>query len=113
MEVELRQVTKVFGDTVALADVSFTVPAGQFVTPKFANHYPLEKLLTSVPLESKLPLVQSLNEKCFARSGLVAKVNAVFHDEQKRVMVVTSDGVKAEDLKASTDSEWARPCANR
>ena len=32
MEVELRQVTKRFGDTVALADVSFTVPAGQFVT---------------------------------------------------------------------------------
>jgi putative spermidine/putrescine transport system ATP-binding protein len=32
VEVELRQVTKRFGDTVALADVSFTVPAGQFVT---------------------------------------------------------------------------------
>ncbi|MBN1510184.1 MAG: TldD/PmbA family protein [Sedimentisphaerales bacterium] len=81
-----------------IADASAHEPAGEFVTPRFTNHYPLERLLTSVPLESKLPLVQSLNEKCFARSSLVVKVNAVFHDEQKRVMVVSSDGVKAEDL---------------
>jgi len=81
-----------------IADASPNKPTGEFVTPKLANHYPLERLLTSVPLESKLPLVQSLNEKCFARSPWIAKVNAIFHDEQKRVMIVTSDGVKAEDL---------------
>jgi len=81
-----------------IADASPNKPAGEFVTPKLANHYPLERLLTSVPLESKLPLVQSLNEKCFARSPLVAKVNAIFHDEQKRVMIVTSDGIRVEDL---------------
>ena len=32
MEVELRGVTKRFGETVALSEVSFTVPAGKFVT---------------------------------------------------------------------------------
>ncbi len=73
-------------------------PAGQFAAPTFRNHYPLDKLLTSVPLESKLPLVQAVNDKCFALSPLVVKVNAAFHDEQKRIMIVTSDGVKAEDL---------------
>ncbi|MCU0914357.1 MAG: TldD/PmbA family protein, partial [Planctomycetes bacterium] len=36
--------------------------------------------------------------KCFALSPLVVKVSAGFHDEQKRVLLVTSDGVKAEDL---------------
>ncbi len=55
--------------------------------------------MTDVPLTAKLPLVQGINEKCFALSPLVVKVNATFHDQQKRIMVVTSDGVKAEDLQ--------------
>lgn len=81
-----------------IADAKPNKPAGKFVPAKFTNHYPLEKLLTSVPLESKLPLVQAVNDKCFALSPLVVKVNAGFHDEQKRVLTVTSDGTKAEDL---------------
>jgi len=76
-----------------------TEPAKQFTWLKTANHYPLKKLLTDVPLTAKLPLVQGVNEKCFALSPLVVKVNATFHDQQKRIMVVTSDGVKAEDLQ--------------
>jgi TldD protein len=59
----------------------------------------MNTLFSSVPLESKLPLVQSTNDKCFALSPSVAKVNVVFHDQQKRIMVVTSDGAKAEDLQ--------------
>ncbi|MBN1505150.1 MAG: twin-arginine translocation signal domain-containing protein, partial [Candidatus Eisenbacteria bacterium] len=74
-------------------------PAGRFTALKTENYYPLKTLLTSVPLESKLPVVQAVNDKCFSLSPLVVKVNAQFHDEQKRVLVVTSDGVKAEDLR--------------
>jgi TldD protein len=81
-----------------IADASPNKPTGEFVSPKIGNHYPLERLLTSVPLASKLPLVQSTNDKCFALSPLVVKVHAGFHDEQKRVMVVTSDGIRVEDL---------------
>jgi len=81
-----------------IADASPSKPAGKFVKPRFKNHYPLEKLLSSVPFESKLLIVQSANDKCFALSPLIVKVNAGFHDKQKRVMVVTSDGVKSEDL---------------
>lgn len=81
-----------------IADASPNEPAGEFIRPQFKNHYPLKKLLTSVPFESRLPLVQSTNDKCFALSPMIVKVNAGFHDEQKRIMVVTSDGVKTEDL---------------
>jgi len=73
-------------------------PTGKFVPLKMKNYYPLEKLLTAVPLESKLPLVQSANDKCFELSSLIVKVNASFHDQQKRILIVTSDGTKAEDL---------------
>jgi TldD protein len=74
-------------------------PAGKFAWLDAKNYYPLEKLLTSIALESKLPLVQKVNEKCFSLSPLVVKVNAQFHDQQKRIMVVTSEGGKAEDLQ--------------
>ena len=81
-----------------IADASPKKPAGRFVPMKTENYYPLEKLLTSIPLDTKLPIVQSVNDKCFDLSPLVAKVSAAFHDQQKRILVVTSNGTKAEDL---------------
>ena len=77
-------------------------PVGKFVPLKMKNYYPLKTLLTSVPLKSKLPLVQSTNDKCFALSPLIVKVRAGFYDQQKRILVVTSDGTKAEDLQPRT-----------
>ena len=73
-------------------------PANKFIRQEIKNYYPLKKLLTSVPLESKLPLVQAANDRCFALSPHIIKVSAGFHDRQKRILVVTSDGVKTEDL---------------
>jgi TldD protein len=78
------------GKTAAVASLSWMKPP---------DYYPLKKLLTDVPLAAKLPLVQGVNDRCFALSPLVIKVNASFHDQQKRIMVVTSDGTKAEDLQ--------------
>jgi TldD protein len=82
-----------------IAGGSAAKPAGKFTWLKTKNYYPLKTLLTSVPLETKLPLVQSVNDKCFSLSPLIVKVNAQLHDQQKRILVVTSDGVKAEDLQ--------------
>lgn len=73
-------------------------PAGKFTSLKLKNYYPLKNLLSTVSLETKLPLVQAVNDKCFALSPLISKVSAGFHDQQKRMLVVTSDGTKAEDL---------------
>jgi TldD protein len=82
-----------------IADASGTEPAGQFTALKTKNYYPVKTLFSSVPLETKLPLVQSVNDRSFSRSPLVAKVSVIFHDQQKRILVVTSEGVKAEDLQ--------------
>jgi len=76
--------------------------ASRFIRLKTENYYPLKTLFTAVPLATKLPLVQSMNDRCFSLSPLVVKVNATFHDQQKRILVVTSDGVKAEDLQPRT-----------
>lgn len=82
-----------------IAEASAKALARKFKQMVLKNYYPLEKLLSAVPLESKLPIVQAVNDKCFARSHFIVKVNAGFHDQQKRIMIVSSDGVKAEDLQ--------------
>jgi TldD protein len=41
----------------------------QFGRVKTKDYYPLQKLLTAVPLASKLPLVQGVNDKCFQPFG--------------------------------------------
>jgi TldD protein len=82
-----------------IADASGQEPAGKFVSLKTKDFYPVTTLFSSVPLEAKLPLVQSVNDKCFELSPLVAKVNVIFHDQQKRILVAASDGTKAEDLQ--------------
>ncbi len=75
------------------------VPAQSFARLKITDYYPLRTLFSTVPIEPKLQLVQSINDRCFALSKMVSKVNSVFHDQQKRILVVNSDGTKAEDLQ--------------
>lgn len=84
-----------------IASSSATTPAGKFVQLRTENYYPLTTLLSEIPITSKLPIVQSVNDKCFAASPFVIKVSAGFNDVQKRVLVVSSDGTKAEDLLPS------------
>ena len=79
-----------------------TNPARTFTRLKTADYYPLKTLFSAVLLETKLPLVQAVNDRCFALSPLVVKVNAQFHDQQKRILIMTSDGVKAEDVQPRT-----------
>jgi TldD protein len=86
------------GTAATIASGAAKIPAQKYTRLKAADYYPLKALFTAVPIEPKLNLVQSINDRCFTLSRLVAKVNAQYHDQQKRIYVVTSDGVTAEDL---------------
>ena len=81
-----------------IADSSPTPTAKEFIKLKTESYYPVDILPSEISLSSKLPLVKKVNEQCFSLSDLIIKVNATMHDRQKRIMIVTSDGVKAEDL---------------
>ena len=70
----------------------------EFKPLKTPNYYPFDVSMIDLPLKSKLPLVKAVNEKCFALSDLIVKVNAGFHDSTKRILIYTSDGTKAEDI---------------
>src|SRR5690606_3037082 len=76
--------------------------AGAFSAPPLRSFYPLDQPLSTTPLARKVALVQDLNARCFARSPLVAKVSATWHDQERRILVVTSDGARTEDLQPRT-----------
>lgn len=98
-ELEEKPMLEAAATAATIADSNPTLAATSFSTVKLANYYPLNKLFSEIPLSSKLPIVQSTNDTCFKLSPLVIKVNAAFSDEQKRILVVTSDGIKVEDLQ--------------
>ncbi len=86
------------GTAATIAASTAALPSGKLVQLKTANYYPITTLPGDVKLTAKLPLVQAVNDRCFTLSPLVIKVNAGFNDSFKRIMVVTSDGSKAEDM---------------
>jgi TldD protein len=98
-ELEEQAMLKAAAVAATIAAGAPSAPARQLAWMRPADRYPLKRLFSDVPLADKLPLVQGVNERCFAHSKLVAKVSAQFHDQQKRILVVTSDGTKAEDLQ--------------
>ena len=81
-----------------LCNMNATPVATSFNKPKTGNYYPVTIDYNGIPANSKLPVLQNINKKCFSLSPEVIKVSAGFLSSVKRVMVVTSDGVMAEDL---------------
>ena len=81
-----------------LCNLKATPVVTSFKTQNTGNYYPVAIDYNGIPANSKLPVLQNINEKCFGISPEVVKVNAGFQSSVKRVLVVTSDGVMAEDL---------------
>jgi TldD protein len=81
-----------------LCNMSATPVGNSFTRPKTGNYYPVPPDFNGIPTKLKLPILQKINQKCFALSSEVAKVNAGFSNSVKRIMIITSDGVIAEDI---------------
>jgi TldD protein len=82
-----------------IADSPARPVAPQFAKIKAGDYYPTTTLFTAVSVSSKVPVVQAVNDRCLDRSRLIVKVECGLHDQQKRIMVVTSEGKIAEDLQ--------------
>lgn len=84
-----------------LCNLNATPVNTTFVRPQTGNYYPVAPDFNGIPAKDKLPLLQKINQQCFSLSNEIAKVNAGFSNALKRVLIVTSDGVMAEDLVPS------------
>ena len=81
-----------------LCDASATPVSPSFNRRGVGNYYPVPTDFDGIPGKLKLPVLQTIHEKCFALSPEIVKVNAGFSSAFKRIMIVTSDGVIAEDM---------------
>jgi TldD protein len=86
------------GVAASIADSTAKKCEPRFVPVSAGDYYPMKTLFTAVPVSSKLPIVQAINDRILARSKLTRKVSCGLYDAQKRILVVSSDGRKAEDL---------------
>ena len=81
-----------------LCDMNATVVGSSFNRLQTGNYYPVAADFDGIPAKSKLPLLQEINQKCFALSPEIVKVNAGFQSSAKRILIASSDGVMAEDV---------------
>jgi TldD protein len=73
--------------------------AKQFVKKLQPDNYGVRAGVVSLSLKDKVALVQRVNDQCFAACASASKVTAVMEDSMKRILVVSSDGAKAEDVQ--------------
>jgi len=97
---ELTEASMLSAATTAstLCNMKPTSVVSSFNHLKTGNYYPVELGYNGIPANSKLPLLQNINQKCFGLSPEIVKVNAGFQSTAKRVFIATSDGVMTEDL---------------
>jgi TldD protein len=81
-----------------ICDMNATAMASAFNPVKAGNYYPVAPEFNGIPGKSKLPILQTINQKCFSLSPEIIKVNAGFSSTTKRIMIVTSDGIWTEDF---------------
>ncbi len=82
-----------------IADGPAGAPARVFTPARTGDYYPLPRLFTAIPISERLPVVQAVNDRCFALSPLIVKANVELHTSQSRLLLVGSDGRRVEDLR--------------
>ncbi|MCK5171192.1 MAG: TldD/PmbA family protein, partial [Bacteroidales bacterium] len=76
--------------------------ADKFKAPEIGNYYPITSSFEEIPISDKLIPLKAVNETCFNKSNNIIKATVVLYDNIKRILVVTSDGIKAEDTRPVT-----------
>jgi TldD protein len=80
-----------------ICNSNITKPTFPFKKVNTKNYYPIDNDYSGISTKAKLPLLQSLNKKCFNQAAEINKISAGFYSSAKHVMIVTSDGRIAED----------------
>jgi len=73
-----------------------------YIAGEVADHYAIELPWASVGADRKIPLLDRLNERCFALDERIQKVSVFYQDEDSHILVVTSDGTWFADYQPMT-----------
>ncbi len=89
------------GTAATICDLKASAFSKSLNKIKLRNYYPVDPKFNGIEAKLKLPILQTVNQKCFEQSNEIIKVNAGFLSSLKRSMVITSDGVWADDIVPS------------
>jgi TldD protein len=63
------------------------------------NYYPIETAWEAVGVDRKIPFLERINQRIFAKDDRVQKASISFSDSTSRILVVSSDGLAVEDYQ--------------
>ncbi len=97
---------KAVAEAAATAAVVADGEAGRtpqaFAVQSLPNRYPVQQPFAGVDVSKKIPILQRINERAFARADDIVKVQVGFADSYGAVLVVDSDGKVSFDEQPMT-----------
>jgi TldD protein len=82
-----------------IAESPTSVPPVHFVLHETANFYPVQKPWEVVTIDQKIPFLQDINTRVFGMDSRIIKATVRFGNETSYVLVFTSDGRVAFDVR--------------
>ena len=82
-----------------IADGSKGMKVMPLVERQFSNHYPINIPWEEIGIGSKIPLLQTINDKTFALDSRIIKTTVSFSDNTSYVLFANSEGVIACDYQ--------------
>ncbi len=85
-----------------IANSSKTIAPVEFNLQKTPNYYPIKTSWQDVSIDRKIPLLQTVNDKVFAKDPRIIKSRITFTNEVSKILIATSEGKIAFDYQPLT-----------
>lgn len=86
----------------SIANTRAKVAPVALVERTLPNHYKINKTWEEVSINSKIPLLQRINEKTFALDNRIIKTSILFSDDTSVILFANSEGILAGDYQPMT-----------
>jgi TldD protein len=80
------------GTAANIASGSKTLPPVAIKYHETPNYYPIETCWEDISIDKKIPYLQDINDRIFAKDNRIIKTRIAFSDTSKYILVATSDG---------------------
>ncbi len=82
-----------------IADSKVELEAVPIKAHQLPNYYTIKMPWEEIPIDQKIPVLQTINDKMFALDSRVIKCNVVFNNQTSYVLLVTSEGRAVHDYQ--------------
>ncbi len=98
-EISEKTMIQAAGTAAAIAETSRKIAPVQLSAVKIPNYYPIQTPWETVSIDTKIPILQLLNDKAFELESRIIKSNIRFSNESSYILLATSEGRAAYDYQ--------------